>query len=184
MNKFLLFFLTISFFYLAACNAKGGTNTFTPRAAKPEQVIVYLYRPAVMSNAIYSPSLYINGEFKHSIKNGENTRLSLNAGEYIFELEPNKNYSSLTRLSLNLNSGTTYFLRVDTSLKIEKTTDYKPYQRIFNLINVDENIAINQITECCMNENKKKTDTSEASLLTKKTRDGFSVDKTQNPFSH
>lgn len=170
--------------YLSACSTTNSKkNTFTPQIAASNQVVIYIYRPSVMSNAIYSPDLYINNEFKLSIKNGKHSRLSLMPGEYKFELEPDKNYAGSTSLSLNLNTGTTYFIRVDTSLKIESATSYKPYQRSFNLIKIDEKLAVNEIAKCCVIKSKKITP-SEINTIIKEPDDGFSVDKTQNPFSH
>ena len=137
-----------------------------------------------MSNAIYSPDLYLNDKFKLSIKSGENTPLSLEPGEYKFELEPNKNYSGLTRFLLNLNAGSTYFIRLDTSLKIKSALTYQPYERSFNLTKVDEQLAVKEIAECCMAINIKSKTDKEAKTVKKRTEEGFSVDKTQNPFSH
>lgn len=137
-----------------------------------------------MSNAVYSPELYINGERKLTLKNGQNSLLTLDSGETTFEIEPDKNYSGQTRLKLNLLSGTTTFIRVDSSLMIENSASYKPYQRTFDLIKIDDKIAINQIAECCVNAGTKAKDTSESMAPAIKTDDGFSVNKTQNPFSH
>ena len=137
-----------------------------------------------MSNAIYSPDLYLNDKFKLSIKSGENTPLSLEPGEYKFELEPNKNYSGLTRFLLNLNAGSTYFIRLDTSLKIKSALTYQPYERSFNLTKVDQQRAKKEIAECCMAINIKSKTDKEAKTVKKRTEEGFSVDKTQNPFSH
>lgn len=137
-----------------------------------------------MSNAIYSPDLYINDEFKLSIKSGKNTRLLLTPGENKFELEPDKNYSGVTHLSLNLKTGTTYFIRVNTSLKIKSTTNYGLYERGFNLTEISEQLAVKEIAECCIAKNKKATNQTEVKSTKKEPGARFSVDKTQNPFSH
>ncbi len=183
-NLILKITLIISAFYLSACSTTGSVAPFIPVAAETNQAVVYIYRPSVMSNAIYSPDLYINNEFKLSIKNGKNVRLSLTPGEYKFEIEPDKNYSGLTALSFHLSAGSTYFIRVDTSLKIKSSTNYEPYKRSFNLINVEEQLAVKEIAKCCTTKNNKTSDKSEVKSIKKEPDEGFSVDKTQNPFSH
>jgi len=146
--------------------------------------MVYIYRPFATSNAMYSPDLYLNDEFKLSIKNGKNVGFTLPPGDYKFELEPDKNYSGLTSLSVNLSAGSTVFIRVDTSLKIDSAPTYKPYQRSFNLTRVDEKQAKKEIAECCMTNNINSKTEQETKTVTKQNEEGFSVDKTQNPFSH
>ena len=184
MNFILKITLIIGVLYLSACNTTKNAVTFTPAAAEVGQVVVYIYRPSVMSNAMYSPDLYINDKFMLSIKNGNSVRLSLKPEKHKFEIEPDKNYSGLTTLFLNLNAGTTYFIRVDTSLKIISSTDYEPYKRSFDLIRVEEQMAVKEIAECCAIKNKKAANTSEVEWIKNEPDEGFSVDKTQNPFSH
>ena len=145
--------LLIYSFFLAACSTTNNVKLFTPQIAADNQVMVYIYRPFATSNAMYSPDLYLNDEFKLSIKNGKNVGFTLPPGDYKFELEPDKNYSGLTSLSVNLSAGSTVFIRVDTSLKIDSAPTYKPYQRSFNLTRVDEKQAKKEIAECCMTNN-------------------------------
>jgi len=136
-----------------------------------------------MTNSFYSPGLLINGEFKLYTKNAMNSRLSLVPGEYQFEFQNENKYSELTPLSLILKNGANYFIRVNTSLKINNGTSYEPYTRSFTLTRVDEQQAVKEITECCIHNskppNKEKTKPNE-----KTPNKGFTVDKTQNPFSH
>lgn len=171
-------------FYLPACNTTINSATFSPVTAEEDQAVVYIYRPYVMSNAIYSPDLYINGKFKFTVKNGTNVGFSLNPGEYKFELAPDKNYSGRTTLSVNLIAGTSYFIRVDTSLKIVNSTNYEPYNRSFSLIRIEEEMAVKEIAQCCSTINNKGAVELEEALIRKESNEGFSVDKTQNPFSH
>ena len=171
-------------FFLAACSTTNNVTLFTPQIAADNQVVVYLYRPSAISNAIYSPDLYINDEFKLSIKNGKNAHFTLPPGDYKFELEPDKNYSGTTRLSLNLSAGSTTFIRVDTSLKIESALTYEPYKRSFNLTKIETKLAKKEIAECCMTKNLKPKTDQETNTVKKQTDEGFSIDKTQNPFSH
>jgi len=183
-NLLLIVFLTFCTIFISGCSATESTKTFIPETAKPDLAIVYFYRPAVMSNAIYSPGLYVNGELKLSIKNGQTARLTLPPGEATFEIEPDKNYSGLTRLTVNIIAGTTNYIRVDSTLKIEHAASYEPYQRSFNLTRIDDELAIRQIAVCCTDEEGKTKANPESPSTTINTDDGFSVNKTQNPFSH
>ena len=173
-----------------ACSTQQTTHSFTPASVPPDQAAVYLYRPLSTTNAFYSPDLYINDEFVYSIKSGKKTRLLLDAGSNVFEIEPDKKYSGVTRLSKNLQAGDTYYLRIDTSLKIQNTLGYEPYDRSFSLVEVTDQQAIAEISECCHSPSSSKTD-DDSSTDSKPSVDqtgdadtGFSVDKTLNPFSH
>jgi len=176
--------LTLCWFYLSACSTTSNVATFTPLAANADQAVVYIYRPTGMSNALYSPGLNIDGEFKLYAKNGVSSRLSLTPGEHLFEFQADKKYSELTPLSLTLDAGAIYFIRVTTSLKVKIAAAYEPYMRSFKLTQVDEQQAVKEIASCCIDNSKISTDKTEIKSPEKKSGDGFSVDKTQNPFSH
>jgi len=178
-NILIILGLTVFIVCLPACNTVKNTQSFTPITSEANQAAIYIYRPLVMANAFYSPDLYINDELKLSVKAGKNTRLTFTPGEYELKLAPDKNYSGVTHLSLNLNAGSTYYIRVDTSLKIVSATSYEPYQRSFNMVKVEDNLAQAQIAKCCLNKNEPET-----KAIKQKTKDSFSVDKTHNPFSH
>ena len=137
-----------------------------------------------MANAQHSPGLTINNEFKFYLKNAINSQLALKPGQHHFGFQADNIYSELTSLSLKLKAGSIYYIRVNTSLKLKTTEGYQPYQRRFNLTLVDETLAIKEIADCCL-----KHDTKSKENIVKKADDkpaskGFSVDKTQNPFSH
>ena len=175
---------------LTACSTQQTTDIFTPALAPANQAAVYLYRPLSTTNAFYSPDLYINDEFRYSIKSGKKTRLLLDAGDTVFEIEPDKKYAGVTRISTTLNPGDTYYLRIDTSLKIKNTVGYEPYERSFSLVEVADQQAIEEISQCCHSASGSKTgddgqtDSKPSADETGKSDTGFSVDKTQNPFSH
>ncbi len=171
-------------FFLSACSTTKEVASFVPQAAQADQTTVYIYRPNEMSNAMYSPGLTIDGEFKLYVKNGVSSRLTLSPGEHLFEFQNDNNYSELRPLSLIYKAGFIYFIRVDTSLKINDSTSYKPYARNFRFVPIDEPQAIREIVACCMDDNKRFTSKDKATTTEKRNADGFSVDKTQNPFSH
>ncbi len=169
-------------FLLSACTTSSPA-IFTPPAADADRAVVYIYRPTEMANALYSPGININGEFKLYAKNGVSSRISLEPGDYLFEFQAEKKYTKLTPLSLTLKTGTLYFIRVSTTLKVKESTGYEPYARSFSLSRVDEPQAAKEIAKCCLGSGD-GTDDTEIKASKKETGDGFSVDKTQNPFSH
>ena len=175
--------VTVFFLFLTACATPNNTKVFSPMPLDEGQSAIYIYRPSVMANALYSPDFYINEAFKFSVKNGEKSRTVLPAGNYIFKLEADNNQSNQKTLSLNLRPGETYYLRVSTTLKVHNASTYQPYQRNYSLEDVPQKNAEIEITECCMTDDKTKAIEPEIQPTTKKPDDGFSVDKTQNPFS-
>ncbi|MBE9568686.1 MAG: DUF2846 domain-containing protein [Proteobacteria bacterium] len=175
-------FIVLCALVLPACSSTSERGTFTPLAAVADQSVVYIYRPSAASNAMYSPDLYLNDEYKLTIKNGKKARLVLAPGNYKFELEPGSNYEGLTKTSMALAPEETYYIRLDTTLKINSSSNFEPYRRSFNMINVEEALAIKQIAECCSDENRKTE--VKAGEKEKNKDEQFSVDKTQNPFSH
>lgn len=185
LNKFTatLAFLFCSFF-LSACSTTKTPATFSPQAAETDRAVVYIYRPDAMANAVYSPGLNIDNEFKLYVKNSVSSRLALAPGEHLFEFQNDKNYSELKPLSLIFKTGKVYFIRVNSSLKIRNTASYQPYARSFSLTPVDEQQAVKEIAACCIDSNKSLNKEKKATSSEKKTDPGFSVDKTQNPFSH
>ena len=167
---------------LSACGTTGQ-GRFTPVQANDGQSVLYIYRPSSVSNAIYSPDIFINGEVWLSIKNAKSRHLTLSPGQYRVEIEPDKKYAGTTSINLDLGAGKTAYLRVDTKLEIKNSVKYEPYQRSFSLIEIEAPLAITEIAECCADDSKKETlDEQETGAENKK--DEFSVDKTQNPFSH
>ena len=169
---------------LSACSTTNTAQTFTPADAKADQSVVYIYRPTEMSNALYSPGLKVDADFKLYLKNGVNSRLSLSPGDHIFEFQDEKKYTDLSPLSLNLKSGTISYIRVNTTLKVNNTVGYEPYTRSFKLTRVDDKFAIKEISDCCLTNDNQATKKDEPLSSDSESSDGFSVDKTQNPFSH
>lgn len=171
-------------FQLSACSSTKIASPFIPTAAKPDQAVVYIYRPTEMANALYSPGLNVDDEFILYIKNSVNNRLSLTPGEHVFTFQPEKKYTSLMPLSLTLNAGSISYIRVTTSLKVKNTGSYEPYERSFKLTQVEEPLALREIVECCADDSTDTSDKREAGAASEKPDEEFSVDKTQNPFSH
>ena len=187
MNKlFSTVLICIALLLLSACSTINNTATFTPAPATgdPDHATVYIYRPSAMSNALYSPGLNVDGEFRLYTRNGVNSLISLPAGEHVFEFQAEKKYSELTPITLSLDAGLIYFIRVTTTLKINDTVGYEPYVRSFKLTRVNEQQAVKEIAECCLDDGSETLDKSETKPADEETGSGFTVDKTQNPFSH
>lgn len=183
MNKILsIFLVTLSLILLSACSPTGSNVRFVPPAAKPDQAIVYIYRPSTMTNALYSPGLNVDDEFKLNTKSGVSYRISLSPGEHTFAFQEEKKYTDLRPVTVTLDSGTITYIRVSTSLKVKNSVGYEPYERSFKLTQVDEALAVKEIADCCLDDGTQTTEETEPTG--KKADDGFSVDKTQNPFSH
>lgn len=170
-------------FFLSACNTNSNIASFTPQASDTEQATVYIYRPNQIANALYSPGLLVNDEFKLYLKNALNTRLSLEPGRYVFAFQNEKKYSGLTPLTLDLKVGSTVYIRAGSSLKISDSSQYEPYIRNFTLTQIDESLAVKEIAKCCIISGKSLKLEQKKKTLENKAGDGFSVDKTQNPFS-
>ena len=84
------------------------------------QTIVYIYRPASLSNAVISPMLLINGDKTINIKQDSYIHFKLSPGVYNFELELGQRFDGDHSIKLTLAPGQTYFLGIDTQLKFKK----------------------------------------------------------------
>ncbi len=184
LNKLLFTFAFIFIACLSACSNNGKTTAFTPATAITDKALVYLYRPTEMANALYSPGINIDNTFNFYAKNSLNTKILLPPGDHIFTFQAEKKYSDLNPLSVKLEAGLIYFIRIDSSLKINNTNTYEPYLRSFKLTLVNALQARLEITECCIAKTKKNTNKTKETPTNEKYGGGFSVDKTQNPFSH
>ena len=107
----------------------------------------------------------------------------LTPGKTIFNLAADAHYTDSSQIELELVAGKTYYLRVSTQLKIANSSDYQPYQRIFRIKTVTDEIAQNEISDCCTSKNDSIT-MPEITTTEPSNSESFSVDKTQNPFSH
>lgn len=169
---------------VTSCASYDGYQTFHPQTDDPQQAALYIYRPPAMQNAIYAPDLYIDDELKLAVKNGSKARLTVAPGKHHIVLDADNNQSRQNHLSLDLAPATTHYLRVTTSLKIKNATSYEPYQRNYILQEVDSAQAIDEIAACCNDQHTNTKKAGAAEPQEQITNDGFSVDKTQNPFSH
>ncbi len=167
---------------LAACTNNKTTGSFIPLQADKTKAVIYIYRPSVSANILYIPDLYINDEYRLPINNSNNYYLALTPGNYSFRLK-HKKFSETDSVETMLLAGSVYFLRVDSHLELKQSAKYQPYHRKFTLSIIDGLLARQQISECCIKSQHTLDDTN---IIKENSRasPGFSIEKTQNPFSH
>jgi hypothetical protein len=160
---------------LVACSAKE--SVFIPAPQTDEQdSVVYVYRPSSSTNFMMSPKVVLDGNEKFKISSGDYRYVYLQPGSHTIGLNPTDQYQTREGIELNTEAGKSYYLRVKTSLKFEAD---KMNTRTFWIETVDEKTAQDEIS---------KTDYSgplaqEATAQPAADKEGFSVDKTQDPFA-
>jgi len=136
---------------------------------------------------MYSPELYIDDEYRAPIKSGESYHFTLSPGDYSFRLK-HEDITGNELTTEKLSAGSVYYYRVTTSLKLQDSAQYQPYQRQFTIMAMDAPQAGLEISECCLKDKPAKEAADDGDTETaednKGADSGFSVDKTQNPFSH
>jgi len=166
------------------------TESFQPAAlTKADQVNLYVYRPTTMTNGLYSTEISIDEEHIFMVKLGQLKRLKLPAGQHQITLETDSNIIGQQNLDVSMEAGKSYYFSITTSLKMESGASFKPYKRQFDLQQVAQATAIEQITDCCYSgKSAQKTPEPNTSIKENTTIENddstFSVDKTSNPFSH
>jgi hypothetical protein len=178
---------------LSACDRNHRKVPFVPVTVADNESILHVYRPQQMSNAMYSPDLLIDGETRTAVKAGNKYMFRIEPGKHAITLALNDGFSGKTSFDLTALAGSAYYLRVDTGLELQQgVAGYTPYARRFDLVAVEHNLAIEQITECCSLEAKDTgkekpehmTGETSRSPDEENTSQGFSTDKTANPFDH
>ncbi len=177
-------FLTGVFLVVLLSGCSHQTTKFVPVSANSDHSVVYLYRPNSLSNVVISPSVLVNGNKTGSIKNNTYIQYQLAPGKHRFELDVAERFDGNKQLSINLETGQVYFLRVDTELKFKKNDLY--YRR-FDILKVEKSVALTEIANC-QNVNKKRTETvvtDEPKLQEKPDpeREVYSISKSRDPFA-
>ena len=161
---------------MTACSSKPSTFVAAPQAADRDAV-VYIYRPSSSSNFMLSPAVVIDGDEKFKIGNGDYRYVYLPAGEHTVGLNPTGQYTTDSAMTLRVEAGNSYYLRVNTLLKFEKET---MNTRKFWIDTVAEEEAQMQIANTGYAGPQQQT-TEQARAADGS--EGFSVDKTQDPFA-
>ena len=169
---------------VASNKAVDGKGTIKKDSGK-ESSVVYVYRPSKIANVMLTPDLSIPGVKKIAMANGVYKRVYLSSGVYAVRLHEIKGNTEAVEYELVMKKGKVSYLRVDASMKFEAGQSYQPYQRKFKLTNVTAKQAKLELAKCKdidTLDNKKLVTTSEDGSASENS-EGFSVKKTQNPFS-
>ncbi len=160
---------------LVACSTKESVFMPAPQTDKQDSV-VYVYRPSSSTNFMMSPKVVIDGNEKFKIASGDYRYVYLQPGSHSIGLNPADQYQTREAIKLNTEAGKSYYLRVKTSLKFEPD---KMNTRTFWIETADEKTAQDEISE-----------TDYAGPVAQETiaqpaadKEGFTVDKTQDPFA-
>jgi hypothetical protein len=162
---------------VTACSNKASTFVPAPEDADKGS-IVYIYRPSSTTNFMMSPKVVIDGNEKFSIGSGDYRYVYLQGGRHTVGLNPTDQYITDAALELNVETDKSYYLRVKTLLKFEPD---KMNTRKFWIEQVTEKQALGEIgdTEYSGPAQQSMDDQTEEAG----TGEGFSVDKTQDPFA-
>ena len=170
------------FFIFVLLSASACSNRASTFVAAPEDAdrgsVVYIYRPSSTANFMMSPKVIIDGNEKFQIGSGDYRYVYLQPGDHMVGLNPTDQYFTDPAISLHVQSGKNYYLRVSTSLKFE--TD-KMNTRRFWMEVVDETDALSEIADTGYAGPKNQTADREAER--DQGGDQFTVDKTQDPFA-
>ena len=163
---------------ISACS--NNQSTFIAAAQDAEKgSVVYIYRPSSSTNFMMSPGVLIDGNEEFRIGSGDYRYVYLQPGLHTVGLNPTEHYITDAVQSIQVEDSTSYYLRVKTSLKFEPE---KMNTRKFWIDVVDENDALREIgdTEYAGPEIRQS-----ATVQADETghREGFSVDRTQDPFA-
>jgi len=198
MNKSYIFIFLLAYL-LSGCATKSSSfSVIQPVAGKG--ALVYVYRPNSMSNILISPDVLVDGDKKFKIKSNEYMAMYLPAGKHRFSLNLSKRYEGQHLVDLTLVDAKIYFLRVDAKMKFQMNDQYK---RRFDILNVSNDLAVTEISECRHSGKKQdknavaaqtviesspgtesmEAETEGASILADDPASKFSISKTKNPFS-
>lgn len=160
-----------------ACSNKASTFVPAPQGADRDS-IVYIYRPSSSTNFMMSPKVVIDGNEKFKIGSGDYRYVYLQPGRHTLGLNPTDQYMTDAALELTVETDESYYLRVKTSLKFEPDS---MNTRRFWFEQVTEKQALEEIGDTGYAGPIQQTMADPAEEAG--TGDGFSVDKTRDPFS-
>ncbi|MDH5710109.1 MAG: DUF2846 domain-containing protein [Gammaproteobacteria bacterium] len=193
-KNFLLLMLVAGF--IAACNSSKNISVpVEPQSSSGKGVadnnvvdkrsVVYVYRPAKVANIMLTPDINIAGVSTIAMANGMYKKVYLPPGIYAVRLQPIEGSTEAFEYDLEVDKGKVHYLRVDALISLNAGQQgYQPYQRRFELVDVPARQAIKEIADCKDLDTVEKKKSAINSGRENADNGGFSVDKTQNPFSH
>ena len=164
----------------AACANREATFVAAPQDADKGSV-VYVYRPSSSTNFIMSPAVVIDGNEQFKLASGDYRYIYLGSGSHTIGLNPTDQYLTDAAISINIEAGKSYYLRVNTSLKFEPE---QMNTRRFWIDAVAESDALPEIARTDYSGPGpvlEQTPATQSGAVN--TDEGFSVDKTQDPFA-
>ena len=170
--------LLLAVLMIAACSNKASTFVAAPQDAD-QGSIVYIYRPSSSTNFMMSPKVVIDDSEKFKIGSGDYRYVYLPTGQHTVGLNPTDQYITDAAVTINVEAGQSYYLRVKTSLKFEAD---KMNTRKFWIDAVAEKEALAEIGSTEYSGSKLQS-SSELEADGHEDKAGFSVDKTQDPFA-
>lgn len=141
--------------------------------------IIYVYRPSSSTNFMMSPTVVIDGNEKFNIASGDYRYVYLGSGHHTIGLNSTDQYLTDAAVTINVEAGKSYYLRVNTSLKFEPE---QMNTRKFWIDAVAEKDALPEIARTGY-AGPRPEQIIETQAGDEATGDGFSVDKTQDPFA-
>jgi len=175
VNRFSLLLLMIA---TAACSSKEAIFVAAPADADKGSII-YVYRPSSSTNFMMSPTVVIDGNEKFNIASGDYRYVYLGSGHHTIGLNSTDQYLTDAAVTINVEAGKSYYLRVNTSLKFEPE---QMNTRKFWIDAVAEKDALPEIARTGY-AGPRPEQIIETQAGDEGTGDGFSVDKTQDPFA-
>lgn len=171
--------------FISACSF--NQSRFTPVEPDDENLAtVYIYRPAALSNFMISPKILLNNKELFTLAAGRYDYTHLNAGTYEFRLDLGKRFTGSRQIEMKVETGKTYYLKVNTSLHFEKNA---PYTRRFNILSMKHEEALDEIslTQPEAPKNKQMVITVDNTAPADDTHQHspqFDLSKTRNPFNN
>ena len=170
-------FLSVVLF-MAACSNKESTFVAAPQNVEKGSII-YIYRPSSSTNFMMSPKVVIDDNEKFKIGSGDYRYVYLQSGEHTIGLNPTDQYITDAAFTINVEADKSYYLRVNTLLKFEPE---KMNTRKFWIDVVAEKEALTEIGNTEYSGPKAQQSSADETQSIE-VKEGFSVDKTQDPFS-
>ena len=161
---------------ITAC-AANRASTFIPAPQDADnRSVLYLYRPSATANFMFSPEVVIDDEVRFKMGSGDYRYVYLAPGQYHVGLNPTDQYTTDAAITLRVEDGKSYYLRIKTSLQFETE---KMNTRKFWIDEVDEASALGEIADTEFAGPKPQ----QSSAVQQDQEQGFSVDKTADPFA-
>ena len=162
---------------IAACSGKQAVFVPAPQPSGDDSV-VYIYRPSSTANFMMSPTVVVDKREKFRIGNGEYRYVYLPGGKHELGLSPADQYLTGPAVTLSVQANNSYYLRVRSSLKFEPDS---MNTRRFWIERVSGQLAVDEIAAA--EYSGPETQPMRGRFDDSAETEGFTIDKTRDPFS-